>query len=219
MEQQPDFKKAYLLANEMLIASRYIKSFPFNVDKFIQNETDLTLCSYKKAYEKIGLDCYALGSHSALFAKLGGKNILFFNQDDTLARDSFNKLHETGHFLLVHNESDSDVDVSYSNMEVETNWFAAQMLMPLQILQEVQKRFYKIDEEFLMKYFGVSESAAKLRLKTMRGRLFLTQEEKMFDDIILQKFSAFIDQIAPKKLDYSYSCWDDPIQKERDTWQ
>lgn len=92
------------------------------------------------------------------------------------------------------------------------------MLMPRQILQEIQQRLYRIDADFLTSSFGVSYSAANLRITTLKKRILFTEEEKMFDDIVLEKFKPFIDRIAPRKLADSYSCWDDPMQKVRDSW-
>ena len=41
MIQKPNFKKAYILANEMLVASKSITTFPFDVEKVVSEETDL----------------------------------------------------------------------------------------------------------------------------------------------------------------------------------
>lgn len=218
MEQKPDFKKAYVLANEMLVASNCIWRFPFDAAEFVKEQTDLKFYSYKKAQEKFGLDCHFLGSDSSVLTKMNGKNIVLYNQDECDLRDSFNRLHETGHFLMNHKMNIDKDNFLYGNQEVETNFFAAQMLMPLQILKEIQKRGYKVDEFFLTKNFFVSASAAAHRIKTLKSRFYLSSEEKIFDDIIVEKFWKFIDEIAPKKNDYSYSCWDDPMQKERDSW-
>ena len=218
MIQKPDFKKAYILANEMLVAAHCISSFPFDAKEFVKEQTDLKFCSYKKALEKYGLDCRHLGSDSAELAKKGGRNIVFYNQDECDIRDPFNRLHETGHFLMGHKTNIDKDNPLYGIQEVETNFFAAQMLMPLQMLKEIQKRGYKVNEYYLMKNFGASAPAASHRIKTLNSRFYLTADEKIFDDIIVEKYRKFIDKVAPKKLEYSYSCWDDPMQKERDSW-
>ena len=217
MEDKPDFRKAYILANDLLIASRCISSFPFDAKELVKEQTDLQFCSYKKAFEKYGLDCHELGSDSAVLVKKNGKNIVFFNQDEYDARDPFNRLHETGHFLMMHKTDINKDNPLYGIQEVEANFFAAQMIMPLQILKEIQKRGYKVDISFLQKHFGVSYSAAKHRIETMKKNLFLTNEEQLFDDLILTKFKNFLNRIAPKKYEYC-SCWDDPMQQERDLW-
>lgn len=100
MEQKPDFKKAYILANDMLVAARCISSFPFDAAEFVKEQTDLKFCSYKRALEKFGLDCRNLGSGSAVLSRRNGRNIVFYNQDEYDAREPFNRLYETGHFLM-----------------------------------------------------------------------------------------------------------------------
>jgi len=52
MIQKPGFKKAYILANEMLVAAHCISSFPFDAKEFVNEQTNLKFCSYKKALEK-----------------------------------------------------------------------------------------------------------------------------------------------------------------------
>lgn len=217
MELKPDFKKAYILANEMLVASHCIKTFPFDAKEFVKEQTDLKFYSFEKALEKFGLNCYDLGSDSAILTRKAGKNIVFYNQDEYDIRDPFNRLHETGHFLINHKLDVEKDDPLYGIQEVETNCFAAQMLMPLQVLKEIQKLNYKIDEKFIMKHFGVSYSAAQKRVAFMKSRIYQTEVEKEFDDIIVKKFKDFINTIAPKKEEY-FSCWDDPMQAERDSW-
>lgn len=87
------------------------------------------------------------------------------------------------------------------------------------MLKEIQRRLYKVDISFLVKNFGVSYPAAEHRIETLNRNIYLTREEKLFDDIILEKFKRFINKIAPEKCRYSsYTCWDDPMQKERDSW-
>lgn len=216
MEQKPDFKKAYILANDMLVAAHCILTFPFDAAEFVKEQTDLKFYSYKRALEKFDLVCQDLGSGSAVLTKLNGRNIVFYNQDEYNIRDSFNRLHETGHFLMAHETNIDRDNPLYGIQEVETNSFAAQMLMPLQILKEIQRRGYRVDSLFLARNFGVSASAAALRTRTLNSRFRLSADEKFFDDIILEKFRKFIDKIAPEK--HEYSCWDDPMQKERDSW-
>ena len=219
MDKKPDFKKPYILANELLVAARCITAFPFEVREFVREQTDLQFCSFKRAWEKFGLNCYEVTkSNSAGLVQLNGRNVVFYNQDEYDAREPFNMLHETGHFLMFHKTNLDKDDPLYGIQEVETNLFAAQMLMPLQILKEIQRRGYRIDISFLMKNFGVSEPAAKRRINTLNQRFYQTAEERMFDDIIVEKFKKFIDRIAPKKIEEYNSCWDDPMQEERDSW-
>lgn len=218
MDNKPDFKNSYILANELLVAARCITAFPFEVRELVKEQIDLGFCSFKKAREKYGLNCHDLGSDSAILARQNGKNIIFYNQDEYDAREPFNMLHECGHFLKRHKTNLKKDDPLYGIQEVEANYFAAQMLMPLPVLKEIQRRGYRIDVSYLMKHFGVSEPAAKRRIKTLNQGFYQTEEEKMFDDIIVEKFKKFIDRIAPKRIEEYNSCWDDPMQEERDSW-
>jgi hypothetical protein len=46
---KPDFKKAYCMANEILIQSYVIEKIPFDVKKHLREETDIALKAYQKA--------------------------------------------------------------------------------------------------------------------------------------------------------------------------
>lgn len=72
--------------------------------------------------------------------------------------------HEFGYFKLEHNYSCSE---NYGNYEVETNFFAAQLFMPEQLIRELNRRGVNTNEDFLQKYFGVSKEDANKRLSTL----------------------------------------------------
>ena len=74
--------------------------------------------------------------------------------------------------------------------------------MPEQILREIIHRCKEVDLDYLMDVFDVSQYVAEKRIKSIvkykhewRGR-----EEKEYDDIIISRYAAFIDKIAPKKI-------------------
>ena len=58
---KPDFRKAYKLANEILLKSQELKGFPFSVTKVIREITDIQCCSYDRAH-KYDIDIEAFGS-------------------------------------------------------------------------------------------------------------------------------------------------------------
>ena len=68
--------------------------------------------------------------------------------------------------LTGHDFSKKDED-TYHRYEVETNYFAAQLLMPEQILRECQNRGTRINRFFLQTNFGVSAQAADKRIETL----------------------------------------------------
>ena len=114
----------------------------------------------------------------------------------------------------------SDVDEYYC-VEVEANCFAAQILMPEQVLNELKKRGAIITVDFLKEHFGVSEEAAKKRIETI-GKInyeWRTNDEKIFDETILFKYKEFIDAILPKRNKFNW--YEDEFEKqmERDSWE
>ena len=65
-----DYQKVYSNANELLISNHVIEMFPFKANKLLQDQSDIRLCSYKKALDKYGVNVKAFGSESAVSGKL-----------------------------------------------------------------------------------------------------------------------------------------------------
>lgn len=128
-------------------------------------------------------------------------------------------LHEIGHYLLEHKLKTENLNL-YEKQEVETNYFAAQLLMPEQTLIEIQARGKRISTDFLVSSFQVSKEAARKRIETLNKIKpeYRTRDEKEFDDLILLKYKMFLDSIMPAKN--SYNWFDDEYerQRERDSW-
>jgi Zn-dependent peptidase ImmA (M78 family) len=212
---KPDFKKAYLLANEILVRSTIIDTFPFSITKMINELTDIQCRSFEKA-KKYSIDIEDFGSESSILTEYRGKLIIFYNQLDMNERIRFSMLHEIGHYLLGHNLVTNNKDL-YNKQEIETNCFAAQILMPEQVLRELRKRGRTIDINLLVNAFKVSREAAYKRIETMNkiNSDIRSKEEKEYDDIILVKYKSFLDSIIPEN-----NWFDDEYerQKERDSW-
>ena len=49
MNLKPDFRKAYVMANEMLIKSSEIVNFPFSPKALVKEQSPLVCRSYRKA--------------------------------------------------------------------------------------------------------------------------------------------------------------------------
>lgn len=218
MTYKPDFKKAYILANEILLKSRIINAFPFSVTKLIKEISDIQCCSFKRA-QKYNVDIEAFGSNSAILTEYLGRQIIFYNQLDIDERVRFSMLHEIGHHLLDH-DMDIDNKELYEKQEIETNFFAAQLLMPEQTLLELQSRGKTIDADFLITSFKVSKEAANKRIGTMHkiNPDFRSKDEKEFDDLILLKYKVFLDSIMPNKNQYNWFEDEYERQMEREQW-
>lgn len=215
---KPDFKKANMLANEILVASSTLSTFPVNTKQIVKEWSDIKMLSFKCAHG-CGIDIEAFGSEAAVIQCKNGRYIIFYNQDDYAPRVKFSILHEFGHYRFGHKLKKYDDD-EYGRVEVEANCFAAQILMPEQVLNELKKRGAVITVNFLQNHFGVSEEAAQKRIDTM-GKInyeWRSSDEKIFDETILFKYKDFIDSILPKKNQYNW--FEDELERqmERDNW-
>lgn len=212
---KPRWKEVYAKANEFLVLSRVINAFPFSTTKFIKELADISFCSFSDARKK-GIEPTNYGSDSAFLSRLNGRHIIFFNDEHVRYRIQFSLLHEFAHFILNHDYATKDGEL-YGIQEAEANYFAAQILMPEQILRELASRELCIDSNFIMDHFVVSEEAAIKRIDTLNKiRDFSrSRKEVEYDDIILMKYSSFIDEIKRPILTFEYE-WEK--QQERDNW-
>ena len=215
----PDFSKAYIAANELLATGKELDAFPFLIKPFIKANTDIALCSFDKARSRYNANIRAWGSESAVLQEYQGQSIIFYNKAKTGNHIRFSCCHELGHFILGHKMNLDPQSDLYKKQEIETNYFAAQLLMPEQILIECIKRGKSITPDFLINNFKVSSLAADKRLTTLSKIQpeWRRYEEKEYDDIILMRFAEFLDTVAPKPIDYLFS---DEVERqlERDRW-
>lgn len=216
-DKKPDFEKAYVKANEILVRSSVISDFPFSPKDLIKELSKIRCRSYKKA-TKYGIDMTDFGSESAVIIKYGHDSIVFYDETKPETHTNFSMLHEFGHDQLGHSFQRKKVEI-YGKYEVETNYFSAQLLMPEQLIRELQRRGMRIDIDFLMKTFGVSKQAATKRIETLAktNSEWYSRAQKEYDDIILFKYAEFVNAICPNKNTISYE--DELLlQEERNSW-
>ena len=215
-----DFKKIYSKANEIIALSKSVNIFPFKVKKLVYEFSDIKIVSFKTAKEKFNIDIKLFGSESAIIQECNGVSIIFYNQDEKPQRVKFSIIHEFGHFILGHKMNLTEDDPLYHRQEVEANCFAAQILMPEQILRKCSDRGYYSSPEYIKGIFDVSDEASEKRRDTLAKTNYdwKSREEKEYDDIILLKYNDFINSVAPYKAEF-YSYEDEyEKQQERDTW-
>lgn len=217
-----NFIKVYSKANEYLALAPSLTGFPFKTKDFIYEQSDVGLCSYKKAQDKYGIYMPIFGSESAIIQELEGAFIIFYNQNEPNYRVRFSIMHEYAHYILGHKMNLSENDNLYHTQELEANCFAAQLLMPEQLLRECSKRGKTLSKQFIQNSFDVSDDAADKRIKTLANTTYewRSREEKEFDDIIILKYSQKLDEIAPKTKYNDYYDYDAEYdrQRERDSW-
>lgn len=216
-ERKPDFSKAYSNANKILVNSRVISTFPFSPIQLVKEQTPYVCRTYSKA-KKYGIDMRDFGSESAVVMSMGDRTIIFYDETKPMTHVGFSILHEAGHPINGHDFHKKDEE-TYGRYEVETNYFAAQLLMPEQLLRELQSRGVRITVPFLLTNFGVSEPAAQRRINTLTRTVaeWRSKSEREFDDIILMKYAEFLDNICPKRNMFNF---EDEYERQRvrDRW-
>ena len=161
---------------------------------------------------------------------------MFYNEKKLKSRLRFSAGHELGHYVLSHDielmstyrqTKNPDFDSLYSKYEIESNMFSAQLLMPEQVIIELSKRGCYIDENFLINKFDVSKEAAEKRLQTLHKvynwyffRQIKNQYTLSYDEIIIDKFKYFIDEVSPMKHTYEFDLEKDlAMEQKRQSWQ
>lgn len=216
-ERKPDFSKAYSNANKILVNSRVISTFPFSPIQLVKEQTPYVCRTYSKA-KKYGVNMRDFGSESAVVMSMGERTIIFYDETKPMTHVGFSILHEAGHPINGHDFHKKDEE-TYGRYEVETNYFAAQLLMPEQLLRELQSRGVRITVPFLLTNFAVSEPAAQRRINTLTRTVaeWRSKSEREFDDIILMKYAEFLDNICPKRNMFDF---EDEYERQRvrDRW-
>ncbi len=221
-KMEPDFHGVYQVANEILVCTTAIDRFPFKVKRLVKEQADIAFCTYKKASTKYHLDIRNFGSDSAVLMELDGAHIIFYNQDEAPYRVRFSILHELGHYVLKHELNLDQNETLYGIQEIEANCFAAQILMPEQLLLGCVERGKSITPSFIKLSFDVSTDAAKKRCETIRKKMIKgrVQTSETYDDIIRLKYRKALDEIAPVQKRYLYNFDDElALENERDKWR
>lgn len=215
-----DYQRVYCAANEILLLATSISSFPFKASALVREFSDVRLCKFSKAIDQYHIPIHSFGSDSAVILEQNGAYILFYNQDEPAYRIRFSILHELGHYYLGH-QFDLPADSErYQIQEMEANAFAAQILMPEQLLRECQSRGRQLTISYLMQSFGVSEYAAQKRIATLARTTYewRSRAEREFDDYIMEKFVGTINKSAPVRVDRYVFESEYERQRDRDSW-
>ncbi len=98
---------------------------------------------------------------------------IYINSEDPPRRQSFTIAHELGHYILQHQPNQVGVLYRYATpidkedpLEQEANYFAANLLVPEDMLTKVMKKYNltENDGSLLADIFGVSLDVIKYRL-------------------------------------------------------
>lgn len=125
--------------------------------KAAKAEFDITVASVLNAQFR--------GKGDAMTQKRGDSVFIIYNDDRPVVRKRFSVAHELGHLYLGHLHGNSSYDLNTNNFdEIEANAFAAQILMPPDLLRADIKAGLK-DPERLAKKYNVSIDAMWLQIR------------------------------------------------------
>ena len=96
--KKPDFSRAYSKANEILVKSSAIQTFPFSPKDLVKEQTQIVCRSFKKA-RKYGVDIAAFGSESAIIMNFQGKKIIFYDETKPDTHNCFSMVYQS--FLIL----------------------------------------------------------------------------------------------------------------------
>jgi Zn-dependent peptidase ImmA (M78 family) len=166
---KPDFEKCSALATELLyqqdIRDRILDIRELQYDKNIIFDTIQNYAFLTKTPISLFLSNENNILKDGCTLVLGNDNylVLYNNQTNNFHHLNWTLAHEVGHVYLNHS-TDGPLE------EIEAHFFAAQLFMPEYSLYMMAKKYGTIYEKDLVEIFGVSESAADKRLRTMQKK-------------------------------------------------
>lgn len=211
-----DIKKCIQEADIVLLTIGQ-NSFPINIKKAIEKgikNYNITIVKYSD------LTSYDLSQSNLLGNSYEENGKYYIEYNDKLSsegRRRFTICHELGHILLEH-------DLTLKNDKVqerEADIFAAELLMPEAIIQEVVKRGYSIrNQNRLENVFKASTQAYDIRLKEF-GRYPDWYIKAMDTSSVMLQFNGFLNEAFPDKRKYDYYDVDVQEAEERakDAWR
>ena len=189
---KPNFKLATTKAYEILMLNRL--PLPIDLYKIKFENTKIHITSMQEWSKKYDIPMESLtqnGLYNEGYNEWHIKNgivyaIIFYNDEiESKERKRFTIAHEIGHIVLGHK--------GYSEVnEKEADAFAAQLLLPHCILEELIKRGKNVTESYLTENFGLSKEAARIS-KMQVGKKIIAGAENEFEDIILELYKEFVD--------------------------
>lgn len=110
---------------------------------------------------------------SGASVKYNGQIFIAYNKDHSVVRNRFTVAHELGHMLLGHTENFNLFDLNSKKCnEIEANQFAAELIIPLNLLKIAIKKYKTVDQ--LASAFWVSKDAMGWRVMETGFFKFLT---------------------------------------------
>lgn len=108
---------------------------------------------------------------SGAIRTINNQSMIFVNQNDMETRQRFTIAHELGHYFLHLDNTKDKIITSFrmdtSPIETEANKFAAELLMPKDILHREYNKLVIPVSDTLAQSFNVSKQAMRIRLDSL----------------------------------------------------
>lgn len=180
-----DFNTALSRADK-LITQQNVAGFKIDVLKLNYNKNIIfdTIDNYCKITNTRfeNLTCKGKLKDGYVIVMSSGYLILYNDTIKCKERINWTLAHEVGHVYLDH-KSDGKKE------EVEAHFFAAQLLMPEQVVRNIRQNEIIVNESFLIDTFSVSPIAAEKRIKTLNNKPDISRPR---DNQILDLYETFI---------------------------
>ncbi|PIP15294.1 hypothetical protein COX47_00420 [Candidatus Roizmanbacteria bacterium CG23_combo_of_CG06-09_8_20_14_all_35_49] len=121
-----------------------------------------TIIQHLKKTQPLSVQKWSFGDQTdGIQVTVGEKAVIGYNDDKHHNRKRFTVAHEIGHLILGHTQQNYDLE-NKSIDDTEANQFAAELLMPLEMLKNDIKIIKNVKD--LAKKYVVSEEAMWIRL-------------------------------------------------------
>lgn len=215
-KMKPNYNIATTKAYEILIYNNLVLPIdPFKIKIENVRLKIISMQEYSKIYnvtlDELTQDGILKDGYNATEKRNGiTVALILYNEDiESNERKRFTIAHEIGHVVLGHIEH-------CEKNEREADAFAAQLLLPHCILEELVRAGKKINESYLKQKFGLSNEAAHISMKQV-GNKILKNAKNEYEDIILNLYKNFID-VETKNCKYRYIEEDELQELERNNW-
>lgn len=132
-----DYRKAFTIASDLLGDFEILYSFSTPINKIIF-EYDIELCPFSEIRKKLKSDSPVF-KNAGFLSSYNGNYIICYDDNSGIQRIRWTLAHELGHYFFNHSFNNNE---EYQKQEAEANYFASQLLMPLELMLLLDNYYY-----------------------------------------------------------------------------
>lgn len=190
----PDYDRSYILASDLLKEISVVKlATPINE---ILYNYDIRYIPFSILEKYIPLNSPIFKTAGAL-SNLHDDYFIFYDDTNSISRIRWTQSHELGHFFLNHDFENRD---NYDVYEKEANYFAAQLLMPFELLLMLEHYFY-LTESLLAEVANTNKIQARHRINNYKQKKKYIQVKDINEDLMIE-YDRLIRRKILRKEDY-----------------